>query len=221
MALIQDHHAGYISWEQYERNQVMIAANANMKSRMEPKTGRGGRALLAGLLRCRRCGRMLHVEYAGRNPQQPRYHCHGAQLSHGEDRCISFGGWRADQAVAQKVLEAIGGNAVEAALQAAEQMRQQRKARQRAAEMELEQARYEARLAERRYEAVDPEQRLVAAELESRWNGERPTDRCDPVQGSAVEFGAGSSGSLECSLHGHALEAADRTHSDSGDRGGY
>ena len=114
--------------------------------------------------------RSLHVEYAGRNPQQPRSHCHSAQLSHGEDRCISFGGWRADQAVAQEVLEAIGGNAVEAALQAAEQMRQQREARQRAAEMELEQARYEARLAERRYEAVDPEQRLVAAELESRWN---------------------------------------------------
>src|SRR5712691_6679721 len=49
-------------------------------------------------------------------------------------------------------------------------MRQQREARQRAAEMEVEQARYEARLAERRYEAVDPEQRLVAAELEARWN---------------------------------------------------
>src|SRR5207247_8326699 len=74
-ALIRDHHAGYISWEQYERNQAMIAANANMKSRMEPKAGRGGRALLAGLLRCRRCGRMLHVEYTGRNPHQPRYHC--------------------------------------------------------------------------------------------------------------------------------------------------
>jgi excisionase family DNA binding protein len=68
------------------------------------------------------------------------------------------------------VLEAIGGNAVEAALEAAEQMRQQWEARRRAAEMELEQARYEARLAERRYEAVDPEQRLVAAELEVRWN---------------------------------------------------
>jgi excisionase family DNA binding protein len=68
------------------------------------------------------------------------------------------------------VLEAIGGNAVEAALEAAEQMRQRREARRRAAEMELEQAHYEARLAERRYEAVDPEQRLVAAELEARWN---------------------------------------------------
>jgi excisionase family DNA binding protein len=169
IALIQDHHARYISWEQYERNQAMIATNAHMKSRMEPKAGRGGRALLAGLLRCRRCGRMLHVAYEVRNPQG-RYSCRGAQVNHGEDWCISFGGWRPDQAVAQEVLQAIGGNAVEAALEAAEQMRQQQDARRRADERELEQARYEARLAERRYEAVDPEQRLVAAELEARWN---------------------------------------------------
>jgi DNA invertase Pin-like site-specific DNA recombinase len=57
--LLRDHHPGYISWEQYESNQAMIAANAHMKSRMQPKAGRGGRALLSGLLRCRRCGRML------------------------------------------------------------------------------------------------------------------------------------------------------------------
>ncbi len=166
--LIQDHHVAYISWEQYERNQAMIAANAHMKSRMEPKAGRGGRALLAGLLRCRRCGRMLHVTY-GHDPQG-RYSCRGPVASSRENWCISFGGWRPDEAVAQEVLEAIGGNAVEAALEAAEQMRQQREARRRASEMEVEQARYEARLAERRYEAVDPEQRLVAAELEARWN---------------------------------------------------
>jgi Recombinase/Recombinase zinc beta ribbon domain len=170
IALIRDHHPAYISWEQYERNQAMLAANAHMKSRLEPKAGRGGRALLAGLLRCRRCGRMLHVDYVGRKGREVRYHCHGAQLSHGEDWCISFGGLRADQAVAREVLEAIGGNAVEAALEAAEQMRQQQEGRWRAAGMELEQARYEARLAERRYDAVDPEQRLVAAELEARWN---------------------------------------------------
>lgn len=169
IALIQDHHAGYIPWEQYERNQAMIAANAYMKSCTGPKAGRGGRALLAGLLRCRRCGRMLHVAYKGRN-LQGRYRCDSAQLNYGEDWCISFGGLRPDEAVAQEVLEAIGGNAVEAALEAAEQMRQQREVRRRAAERELEQARYEARLAERRYEAVDPEQRLVAAELEARWN---------------------------------------------------
>ena len=169
IALIQDHHAGYISWEQYERNQAMIAANAHMKKYTGPKAGRGGRALLAGLLRCRRCGRMLRVVYKGPN-RQGRYCCRDAQVNYGEHECISFGGLRPDQAVAQEVLEAIGGNAVEAALEAAEQMRQQGEARQRAAERELEEARYEARLAERRYDAVDPEQRLVAAELEARWN---------------------------------------------------
>jgi len=174
--LIQDHHPGYIPWEQYERNQAMIAANAHMKSRMGPKAGRGGRALLAGLLRCRRCGRMLKVEYAGHD-RLGRYQCWGAQMSRGADRCISFGAWRPDQAVAQEVLEAIGGNAVEAALEAAEQMREQREARRRAAEMELEQARYEVRLAARRYEAVDPEQRLVAAELEARWNAALQKER--------------------------------------------
>jgi excisionase family DNA binding protein len=167
--LIRDHHVGYISWEQYERNQAMIAANAHMRPRMEPKASRGGRALLAGLLRCRRCGRMLHVIYGG-HVLRGRYYCQGPAGSEGQDRCISFGALHPDQAVAQEVLEAIGGNAVEAALQAAEQMRQQGEARRRASEMELEQARYEARLAERRYEAVDRDQRLVAAELEARWN---------------------------------------------------
>jgi hypothetical protein len=168
--LIRDHHPGYISWEQYERNQALIAANTNMKSRMEPKAGRGGRALLTGILRCRRCGRMLHVSYTGIRAAVLRYHCKGAHINHGESWCISFGGLRTDQAVANEVLRAISGNAVEAALEAAEQMRHQRQEQRRSFELELEQARYEAQLAARRYEAVDPENRLVSAELELRWN---------------------------------------------------
>jgi len=168
--LIRDHHPGYISWEQYERNQALIAANTNMKSRMEPKAGRGGRALLAGILRCRRCGRMLHVTYSGLGAAALRYHCRGAHINHGASWCISFGGLRSDQAIANEVLHAISGNAIEAALDAAAQMHQQRQDQRRSLELEVEQARYEARLASRRYEAVDPDNRLVAAELEARWN---------------------------------------------------
>ena len=168
--LIPDHHPSYISWEQYERNQATIAGNAYMKSRMEPKAGRGGKGLLAGLLRCRRCGRMLHISYTGRHAVVLRYQCKGAQINHGEDWCISFGGIRIDQAVAEEVLQAIGGNAVEAALEAAERMREQRQDQRRALQLELEQARYEAKLSARRYDAVDPDRRLVAAELEARWN---------------------------------------------------
>jgi hypothetical protein len=169
--LLRDHHLGYITWEQYERNRAMMAANTHMKSDGAAKAGRGGRALLSGLLRCRRCGRMLHVSYGGKAHTVPRYDCNDVHLHRGERRCLSFGGLWVDEAVAQEVLRAIGGNAVEAALAAAEQVQQQGEELRRALELELEQARYEARLAARRYEAVDPEQRLVAAELEARWNG--------------------------------------------------
>jgi len=168
--LIRDHHAGYIDWERYERNQALLADNAHMKSRMEPKAGRGGRSLLAGLLRCRRCGRMLHVAYSGARSEAPRYHCRGAHVNHGEAWCISFGGLRPDQAIAEEILQAVEGNAIEAALEAATRMAEQRNQQRRALTLELEQAQYEARLAARRYETVDPDNRLVAAELEARWN---------------------------------------------------
>jgi DNA invertase Pin-like site-specific DNA recombinase len=168
--LIPEHHPGYISWEQYERNQATMAANVHMKSRAEPKAGRGGRALLSGVLRCRRCGRMLYVSYSGSKGMVLRYQCRGAHMNQGEPRCITFSGLKVDQAVAGEVLRAIGGNAVEAAVEAAEQLRQRMGEQRQAVELELVQARYEAKLSARRYEAVDPDNRLVAAELEARWN---------------------------------------------------
>jgi DNA invertase Pin-like site-specific DNA recombinase len=168
--LIRNHHSGYIAWEQFERNQVMLTDNAHLKSRREPKAGRGGRSLLAGLLRCRRCGRMLHVAYSGSHGEVPRYHCRGAHINHGEDWCISFGGLRPDRAIAAEILKAVEGNAIEAALEVAARVAEQQRQRHRALSLELEQAQYEVRLAARRYEAVDPDNRLVAAELEARWN---------------------------------------------------
>ena len=170
LVLIRDHHPGYIPWDQYERNQALIASNAHMKSRMEPKAGRGGRALLSGILRCRRCGRMIHVSYGGVRRAVVRYHCRGAHLNHGEGWCISFGALRVDEAVAREVLGAISGNAVTAALEAAEQLRRQQEEQKNVIRLEVEQGQYEARLAARRYESCDPENRLVAAELEARWN---------------------------------------------------
>jgi DNA invertase Pin-like site-specific DNA recombinase len=170
MVLIRDHHPGYISWEEYERNRMVIAENAHNKSGFGRKAGRGGRGLLGGLLRCGRCSRMLHVVYGGKHGSVVRYYCRGAHINHGTDRCLSFGGLKADRVVSAQVLQAISGSAIESALRAAESQAQQRLQRAQSVELELEQARYEARLATRRYEAVDPENRLVAAELESRWN---------------------------------------------------
>jgi hypothetical protein len=187
--LIREHHPGYISWERFERNQEIIASNSNMKSRMLRKSGRGGRSLLPGILRCRRCGRMLRVIYSGTRGTIPRYQCNGAQISHGEDWCISFSGLRVDAAVAQQVLDVINGNAVEAALEAVDQLRNQQQQQRKTLELEVEQAQYEARLAARRYEAVDPENRLVAGELEFRWNA--ALQKANELSDKLKEFDAG------------------------------
>jgi hypothetical protein len=177
--LIQDHHSGYISWEQFERNQLVLNENAYMKSRMGRKSGRGGRSLLTGLLRCRRCGRMLNVRFSGPGGNLPCFRCRST-LNHEVTQCVHFVGWRPDQAVAQEILRAIEGSAVQAAIEAAERVSQQDTEWQQALKLELEQARYEAQLAERRYEAVDPAQRLVASELEARWN--RALERVQEVE---------------------------------------
>jgi len=164
MVLIHDHHPGYISWEQYERNQKLLAGNAHMNSRMSVQSGRGGTSLLAGKLRCRRCGHMLRVFYVGGH-RKLRYQCLNETT-----QCISFGGRRPEQAVSAAILEVVQPHAIDAAFKAFKQIHQKRADRLQALTMELEQARYEARLAARRYEAIDPENRLVASELETRWN---------------------------------------------------
>jgi DNA invertase Pin-like site-specific DNA recombinase len=169
IVLLRDHHPGYISWERFELNQKMLAENAHMKSRMGKQRGRGGLSLLVGLMRCRRCGRMLRVHYFKKR-RNLRYQCVNGHINQGNQKCIAFGGVRADQAVSAEILKVIQPAAIDAALQAAEQTQQQQSERMRALQLELEQAKYEARLAGRRYESVDPENRLVSSELEARWN---------------------------------------------------
>jgi len=168
--LIRDHHQGYISWADYERNQQLIADNATCHGAAARGPVRKGEGLLAGLLRCGHCGRNLHVAYSGEHGNTLRYHCRGAHLNHGTERCISFGGYRVNQAVGQEVLRALGPLAMEAALHAiGERDRRSIEVLQQA-ELALEAARFEERRARRQYDAVDPDNRLVAGELERRWN---------------------------------------------------
>ncbi|HTW64429.1 MAG TPA: recombinase family protein [Bryobacteraceae bacterium] len=168
--LLRDHHPCYISWEEFEQNQKMIAENAHMQKRSDRKSARGGRALLAGLVRCGRCGRMMRIFYGSAAGHVHRYQCRGNSDTAGGKPCIGAGGVRVDRAVSNQILEAISGHAIEAAIQAAEKSRAADNDIRLALVKELESARYEASLAARRYELVDPAKRLVARELENRWN---------------------------------------------------
>ena len=168
--LIRDHHEGYISWETFERNQAMIEQNAARYGTRVRGPAREGSSLLAGLLRCGRCGRKLQVAYSGVRGNVPRYHCRGAAINHGTDWCISFGGLAVDRCMEQAILQVIEPAALEAAIRAEAHQEAARKARRQALELAVQQAEYEAQRVQRQYDAVEPENRLVAAELERRWN---------------------------------------------------
>jgi DNA invertase Pin-like site-specific DNA recombinase len=168
--LIKDHHEGYISWAQFERNQTLIADNANGKSYLRRGSIRHGEALLTGLFRCGRCGKKLAVAYSGKGGTSQRYVCRGAFSTIAAYTCIAFGGVRVDRAVAQEVLERLQPLGIEAALAALEARGQEQSEKQRQLDNALQAARYEASRAHRQYDAVDPENRLVASELERRWN---------------------------------------------------
>jgi len=165
--LIKEHHEGYISWEEFERIQQLMADNTNRSSNIGRGSIRQGEALLAGLFRCARCGRKLRVHYTGSGRSQ-RYICNNpAEIDH---FCFSFGGIRIDRAVAQEVLDRLQPLGIEAAMAAMNDHGQERLEKRRQLENALEQARFEAARAHSQYDEVDPTNRLVAAELERRWN---------------------------------------------------
>jgi DNA invertase Pin-like site-specific DNA recombinase len=166
--LLKDQHEGYITWSEFERNQPIIADNATGKgSAIARGAVRAGEPLLAGLLRCGHCGRKMYVGYGGK---AGRYYCQGALVNHGTERCISFGGLRADHAVGTEVLRILKPLGIDAAVKALEAQADETSAAQRQLELELQQARFSAAHARRQYDAVDPAHRLVAGELGRRWN---------------------------------------------------
>lgn len=167
--LIKDHHEAYITWNEFERNQRVIANNATGKGSATVKGAvRRGELLLPGLLRCGHCGRKLHVSYSGK---LGRYNCYGARANHGTARCISISGLSIDAAGGTEVLRVLKPLGIDAAVKAIEAQMSETSAAHRQLELSLQQARYEAAHARRQYDAVDPANRLVAGELERRWNG--------------------------------------------------
>jgi DNA invertase Pin-like site-specific DNA recombinase len=171
MVLIPDHHDGYIPWEAFLRIRKMLADNS-AGFQGEPRCGaaKKGPALLAGLLRCRRCGRKMMVGYSGKNATVPRYECHRGRLDNMEAKCISFGGLSIDAAVSREILRVVQPCALDAAALAVTQESHRHDELIEALLLELKAARYAEGLARKQYNAVDPDNRLVASELERRWN---------------------------------------------------
>jgi hypothetical protein len=169
---LQDHHEGYISWEEFLKNQERLQKNrTNAEGTVLSGPAREGMALLQGLLLCGHCGRALTVRYTGNGGIYPCYQCNWLRREGLANKdCMSFRCDLLDAAVAGELLQALRPAELELALAALQELEARDQTILRQWQMRLERAEYEAALAERRYQEVDPSQRLVAATLERRWN---------------------------------------------------
>ena len=87
--------------------QIQRVVQQNNQGESQPGAARDGQSLLAGLLRCRRCGRKLTVRYTGNGHDVLRYSCIRGWLDNGEPRCIAFGGITVDEAIGREVFRVV------------------------------------------------------------------------------------------------------------------
>ena len=170
--LIMDAHPGYVTWDEFERNQATLKQNAcgfGVASRGSmPREGVG---LLQGRVLCGICGARMRVRYQEVGGKlEPYYMCTENSVRRADKPCQSVRGRAVDEAIGAVLLENVAPAALEMALAVEgeisgriEQARAQRL-------IQLTRVRYDAELARRRYLSVDPANRLVADALESDWN---------------------------------------------------
>ena len=170
--LIKDAHPGYISWEEYERNEQRLQENTKAihwgRSQSPP---REGPALLQGRAVCGLCGSRMHVRYHTRRGQLvPTYVCYGRGRDFGGPACQSIVGNSIDSAVAKLLVEAVTPMALELALAVQQELTARLDEADRLRHRQVERVQYEVDRARHRYMQVDPANRLVADALEADWN---------------------------------------------------
>ena len=167
--VLLDAHPGYITWEQFRRNQQVLDDNRTWRPEERRGVVREGAALLQGIVLCGTCGRRMNVRYLS-DGTIPSYECRQAHAQLAEKTCQTMRGDGIDQAVVTCFLDAIQPAHLAVSLATLAHLEDRAKQLDRQWQLRLERAQYEADLARRRYTAVDPDNRLVARSLERDWN---------------------------------------------------
>jgi DNA invertase Pin-like site-specific DNA recombinase len=174
LVLIRDRLPAYITWDRFQANQERLDANRARHDR--PGAPRQGASLLAGLLRCGRCGQRMCVRYSGAKDRHS-YNCSRSTSSYGDPLCQSLSGPVLDELIAGRVLAAVEPAALEASLAAVAGVERERAELARHWQLRRERAGYEVDRAARQYQACEPENRMVGRELERRWEESLKTQR--------------------------------------------
>ena len=170
---IRDHHPGYLTWAQYERNQAVLAANA--ASRGEDRTAgpaREGCALLQGVVICGRCGLRMTVGYhtLADRTRVPAYHCQRAGIQNARRACQAITGASIDAAISALICDTLTPLALQTAVAVTAELAADARKADTVRAAHVQRAQNAADTAARRYLSVDPANRLVAGNLEADWN---------------------------------------------------
>lgn len=172
--LLQGHHEAFISWSEYQKNLETLMHNRNQLGAAVRGAARDGKGLLAGLVRCGRCGKKMRVHYGSRSTRNSGvvyYQCIVSKRAvNGKQLCSLFGGVTVEQAMVDAVMAALAPTRMAMLTQATERLARARTEKRQQLELEVEHARFEADRRRRQYDEVEPENRLVARNLERRWN---------------------------------------------------
>ena len=173
--LLTGAHPGYITWEEYQENQLRLRENAHALG-PERREGppREGPALLQGLAICGVCGGRMNVAYHVRafrpGRSVPHYFCQGRNCDSPQPVCQWVPGIPVDQAVGELLLEIMTPVTIDVTLAVQQELQARLEETDRLRKQQVERARHEAELAQRRYLRVHPDNRLVADSLEADWN---------------------------------------------------
>jgi DNA invertase Pin-like site-specific DNA recombinase len=171
LACLPNAHPGYISWEQYQQNLKLLAANGRGYEQARGSPPREGAALLQGRAVCGQCGKHFRVRYRStRGKQEVWYVCDRGHGNLGEPDCQSIAGSPIDAAIGVLVAEKMTPAAVDLALEIRREIETRQQEADRLRSRAVERAQFEADLAQRRFMLVDPSNRLVADNLEAEWN---------------------------------------------------
>jgi hypothetical protein len=169
---LEQHHAAYIDKEVWERNVQKIERNSHVQGSLTKRSPGRGASLLAGLLRCRRCGHVLQVDYPSGASQGVRYACRAGARQRDAQRptCFSFVGQRLEDCVSELLLDVVRPAGIEAAKLAAERIAADRDQRRRLLVDRWDACREAEARAEQEYKATDTTYATVRRKLAAEWN---------------------------------------------------
>jgi len=170
--LIRNAHPGYISWEEFERNQVTLTQNRAAWTLAGPNPmPHESPAFLQGRLVCGVCGTRMQVRY---NPHeqslQVSYLCHNDSSHRPGKPCQSVRAPAIDAAIGALLLGTVTTAHLRKVFVVHGEMNARTERAERERRAELQRLRHAADLKRSRFLKCDPDHRLVADALEADWN---------------------------------------------------